>query len=100
LVPAFAIQDSREVMPIVTEQKTYKDLQRMFGHKYRMPPETAMKGDVIEYRCPYIPMCPAGAKCFVAATPEPLQENDILNVKCRLCGNKKIPIYAVAVKSS
>jgi hypothetical protein len=42
----------------------------------------------------------AGAKCFVAATPEPLQENDILNVKCRLCGNKKIPIYAVAVKSS
>ncbi|MGN0427412.1 MAG: hypothetical protein ACI4F0_06395 [Agathobacter sp.] len=73
---------------------TYKDLQVMFGPYYPMPSEAYMKGDVIEYRCPYIPKCPARAKCFATATPEPLQDNDVLNVKCRLCGNKKIPVYA------
>lgn len=81
-------------MPIVSSNMTYKDLQAMFGAFYQMPSETSMKGDVIEYRCPYIPKCPAGAKCFAVATPEPLQDNDVLNVACRLCGNKKIPVYA------
>lgn len=73
---------------------TYKELQSMFSPYYSMPSETYMKGDVIEYRCPYIPKCPAGARCFAIATPEPLQAGDILYVKCRLCGNSKIPIYA------
>lgn len=66
----------------------------MFGPYFIMPEETAMKGDVIEYRCPYISRCPAKANCFATATPEPLQDGDILNIKCRLCGNQKIPIYA------
>ena len=79
---------------IVSDIKTYKDLQVMFGSDFEMPPVEAMKGDVIEYRCPYITKCPTKANCFAAATPEPLQDGDILNVKCRLCGNQKIPIYA------
>lgn len=67
----------------------------MFGSKYEMPPVADFeKGDENEYRCPYIPSCPAGANCFAVATPEPLQEKEILNVTCRLCGNRKIPIYA------
>lgn len=66
----------------------------MFGPYYVMPSEAYMKGDVIEYRCPYRPLCPASAQCFAVATPEPLQDNDILNIKCRLCGNKKIPVFA------
>ena len=84
-----------EVRPIVTDKVTYKDLLRMFGSEYEMPPEVDFKkGDEIEYRCPYNSKCPAGANCFVIATPEPLQEREILNVKCRLCGNQKIPVYA------
>ena len=67
----------------------------MFGSEYEMPPVADFeKGDENEYRCPYIPSCPAGANCFAVATPEPLQEKEILNVSCRLCGNRKIPIYA------
>jgi hypothetical protein len=81
-------------MPIVSDTMTYQDLQELFGPYYQMPSVTSMKGDAIEYRCPYIPKCPAGANCFAAATPEPLQDEDILNVKCRLCGNQKIPVYA------
>ena len=57
----------------------------MFGSKYEMPPVADFeKGDENEYRCPYIPSCPAGANCFAVATPEPLQEKEILNVTCRL----------------
>ena len=56
----------------------------MFGSKYEMPPVADFeKGDENEYRCPYIPSCPAGANCFAVATPEPLQEKEILNVTCR-----------------
>lgn len=66
----------------------------MFGMEFVMPPAEAMRGDVVVYRCPYITKCPAKANCFAAATPEPLQDGDILNIKCRLCGNQKIPIYA------
>ena len=36
------------------------------------------------------------AKCFAVATPKPLQENEILNIKCHLCGDRKIPVYAGA----
>ena len=43
----------------------------MFGPYYPMPSEAYMKGDVIEYRCPYIPKCPAGAKCFATAKKQP-----------------------------
>lgn len=75
---------------------TYQELLDMFGPFYQMPAEEAMKGDVVEYRCPYTPKCPARANCFVAATSKPLQDGDILNVKCRLCGNKKIPVFAKA----
>lgn len=73
--------------------KTYQDLQALFGNDYQMPPVTMVKGDVVEYRCPYIPTCPAKANCFVAEAPELLQDDIILNVKCRLCGNQKIPVY-------
>ena len=73
----------------------------MFGSKYEMPPVADFeKGDENEYRCPYIPSCPAGANCFAVATPEPLQEKEILNVTCRLCGNRKIPIYAGKARRS
>ena len=85
----------KEVRPIVTTVTTYQDLIGMFGSEYEMPPEADFeKGDENEYRCPYIPSCPTGAKCFAVATPEPLQEKDVLNVNCRLFGNRKIPIYA------
>lgn len=73
---------------------TYQDLQEMFGMYFEMPPAEKMKGDIVEYRCPYMSKCPSNAKCFVITTPEPLHDGDILNIKCRLCGNKKIPIYA------
>lgn len=73
---------------------TYQDLKLMFGIEHDMPPEEEMRGDVLEYRCPYTDMCPANANCFAVATPKPLQDDDILNVKCKLIGNKKIPIYA------
>lgn len=67
----------------------------MFGSEYEMPPEEDFeKGDKIEYRCPYSSKCPAGARCFSVATPKPLQASDILNVKCRLFGSRKIPFYA------
>ena len=85
-----------EVRFILSDIRTYQDLQRMFGAYYAMPAESYMKGDIYEYRCPYIPRCPAGANCFATATPEPLQDGDVLNVKCRLCGNQKIPIYATS----
>ena len=85
----------KEVRPIVASVDTYQDLIGMFGSEYEMPPEAVFeKGDENEYRCPYIPSCPTGANCFVVATPEPLREKDVLNVKCRLYGNRKIPIYA------
>lgn len=81
--------------PILKADTTYQDLIGMFGSDYEMPPEADFeKGDEIEYRCPYIPKCPAKAKCFAIGTPKPLQENEVLNIKCRLCGNRKIPIYA------
>lgn len=76
------------------ETKTYTDLQRMFGPYFSMPGAESMRGDVYEYRCPYHHMCPANGSCFIAATPEPLREDVILNVKCRLVGNQKIPVYA------
>ena len=81
-------------MPIVNTVMTYQDLQKLFGAHYKMPSEIVMNCSEVVYRCPYIPLCPARANCFVTATPEPLQDEDILSVKCRLCGNKKIPIYA------
>ena len=85
----------KEVRPMKAEVTTYEDLIGMFGSKYEMPPLVDFeKGDENEYRCPYIPSCPTGAKCFAVATPEPLQENVVLNITCRLCGNRKIPIYA------
>lgn len=90
----FDLNNFKEVRPIVNGKCTYQDLQVMFGMEFIMPPAEEMKGDVVEYRCPYIIKCPAKANCFAAAAPEPLQDGDILNIRCRLCGNKKIPIYA------
>ncbi len=78
----------------MTGEYSYQDLKNMFGPYYIMPPESLLRETEIEYRCPYSPKCPAGANCFVTATPEPLQSKDVLNVKCRLLGNRKIPIYA------
>lgn len=84
--------------PIVSKHKTYEELQQMFGPYYPMPPATVLAEEEIEYRCPYISRCETGANCFAVATPEPLQDSDILNVKCRLLGGKKLPIYARAAR--
>ena len=86
--------------PIVNEKTEYNDLVMMFGQEYDMPPESEyLKQEEVEYRCPYIDRCPAKAKCFATATSAPLRKDSILNVKCRLLHNKKIPIYAAyAVK--
>lgn len=78
------------------ETYTYKDLQRIFGKDFIMPPEELVGKPEIEYRCPYYSKCPAKKRCFVAAVPVPLKENELLNVRCILCGGTKIPIYAVA----
>lgn len=83
-----------EVRLIVAIKYSYQDLQAMFGDEFEMPPVEALKGDMLEYRCPYIAKCPANANCFAIETPKPLQDGDILNIRCRLCGNKKIPVYA------
>lgn len=88
----------KEVRPIVSKHKTYEDLQQMFGPYYPMPPATVLAEEEIEYRCPYISRCETGANCFAVATPEPLQDSDILNVKCRLLGGKKLPVYARAAR--
>ena len=78
------------------EDITYQQLVDLFGAEYEMPPKEEFdKGDVTEYRCPYNPKCPTGAKCFIVATPEPLHRMDILNVYCRYI-RKKIPVYAGA----
>lgn len=83
--------------PIIKADTSYQDLIGMFGSDYEMPPMADFeKGDEIEYRCPYIPKCPTKAKCFAVATPKPLQENEVLNIKCHLCGDRKIPVYAGA----
>lgn len=81
--------------PIVSSVTDYQDLVAMFGQNYLMPPVSEfLKQDEVEYRCPYIGNCPAKAKCFGAATAAPLQDETILNIKCRLLNGKKIPIYA------
>lgn len=69
----------------------------MFGSDFPMPSEEFIGTD-IEYRCPYRTKCCTKAKCFAAATPEPLQEDAILNVSCRLMGGKKIPVFASAAR--
>ncbi len=80
----------------MNEDTAYQRLIEMFGAEYEMPSkEDFDKGDRTEYRCPYNPKCPTGAKCFIVATPEPLHRMDVLNVYCRLIG-KKIPVYAEA----
>lgn len=63
-----------------------------------MPPESCVDTEEIEYRCPYREICEAKANCFVVATPQPLQKSDILNVRCRLRGGKKIPVYAYVAR--
>lgn len=70
------------------ETKIYTDLQRMFGPYYNMPGANVIREDVYEYQYPYHCKCPANKNRFLTATPEPLQENVILNVKCRLVGNQ------------
>lgn len=97
LASAFLSSQEWEVRPIVKAEITYQDLVGMFGSDYEMPPVADFeKGDEVEYRCPYIPKCPTKAKCFAVATPKPLQENEVLNIKCHLCGDRKIPVYAGA----
>lgn len=53
--------------PIVKADTSYQDLIGMFGSDYEMPPMADFeKGD------------------------------EILNIKCHLCGDRKIPVYAGA----
>ena len=83
-------------MKAAVKEDTYQRLVDLFGAEFEMPPKEKFdKGDRTEYRCPYNPKCPTGAKCFIVATPEPLHRMDVLNVYCRLIG-KKIPVYAGA----
>ena len=61
--------NNKGVRPIVKADSTYEDLLGMFGSEYEMPPQAVFeKGDEIEYRCPYIPRCPARANCFAVGT--------------------------------
>ena len=77
------------------DEITYQDMIGLFGSDYEMPPAAHFEEEVeFEYRCPYHSKCPTGAHCFVVSTPVPLQDTDILNVRCRYCGNSKIPVYA------
>lgn len=73
---------------------TYKELQKRFGDRFLMPSEDIMRGEEIVYRCPYSPQCPMKKQCFILTAPRPLSGDEILNVKCSLCGGIKIPIYA------
>jgi hypothetical protein len=84
-----------EVIIILNGCKTYKDLMKLFGGKYEMPPESEYyKAVESVYRCPYIPDCPGNYQCFVLASPEPISGNVLVNINCKLC-HEKIPIYAV-----
>lgn len=78
---------------ITNERKTYKDLVKLFGGKYKMPPEYEYsKPEERVYRCPYIPDCPGKYQCFALASPEPIAGEILININCKLC-HEKIPIY-------
>ena len=90
----FGFLFSRGVRIICKEKYTYQDLQKLFEKKHRMPPESEYRQpDEIVYRCPYVADCPGNYNCFVITAPEPLKEDLVLNVHCKLC-RAKIPIYA------
>ena len=90
----FFINYWEEVRTIKSKKFSYQDLQTLFEKKHRMPPESEYRQpDEIVYRCPYIPDCPGNYDCFVITAPEPLKEDLVLNVNCKLC-RTKIPIYA------
>lgn len=82
----------------MNNKKDYGELQKMFGSFYSMPPEEMLVVKEIEYRCPYQERCEARAKCFAVSTPEPLGDDDVLYVRCRLMGGDKIPVYAKDAK--
>lgn len=78
---------------------SYQELKEMFGGDYSMPSEAVKIGDEIIYRCPYAVKCPIKKNCFAATAAKPLQEDDVLCIKCSLLGSEKIPIYARAARS-
>lgn len=70
-------------------QYTYYDLQKLFSKKHRIPPaENYTRNVEVVYRCPYIPDCPGNYNCFIIATPNPLEQDVILNLNCKLCNEK------------
>lgn len=73
---------------------TYDELKKLFGKYYDMPSEdAALQEKEVEYRCPYILRCPTSYKCYVTASPTFLPRSQIINIKCKLMGGRKIPVY-------
>lgn len=73
---------------------TYNELLAKCKDGQQMPPREMMNYKEVEYRCPLSEKCDAHANCFAAAAPVPLDDYAILNIKCRLLGGKKLPVYA------
>lgn len=73
---------------------SYNDLIKKYGEGQHIPPETMLEKEEVVYRCPLAMSCEANANCFAVAAPVPLDDNAVLNIKCRLFGGKKLPVYA------
>lgn len=73
---------------------THKELVSKYTEGQQMPPEYMMHLKEVEYRCPLTKNCEAHANCFAAAAPMPLDDQTVLNIRCRLLGGKKLPVYA------
>lgn len=73
---------------------SYSELMDKCRDNQQMPPSEMMNNKEVEYRCPLSEKCDARANCFAAAAPVPLDDYAILNIRCRLLGGKKLPVYA------
>ena len=82
------------------KKRIYQDFVDTLSSECKTPVVTDFDSGVeYEYRCPFHSKCPAKAYCFIVSTPVPLQDGDILNVRCRCCGNDKISVYAKYAES-
>lgn len=80
------------------EKRSYADMRQEYGSFVPMPPVSIVAEQETEYRCPLKGRCEAHAECFGIATMEPLRDDDILNIKCRVIEGGKMPVYASAAR--
>lgn len=73
---------------------SYDELIEKYREEQQMPPSEIVNNKEVVYRCPFSKMCEAHANCFAAAAPIPLEDHAVLNIRCRLMGGKKLPVYA------